>query len=234
MNPLEFIKEIKVLIFDSSASWGTVLAKFITLIVFLIIVDMSFNFTYNLQVSNKLSQLEKISTLKEDYKEDTLKLGEIKKIENGIFEKEHYSEFFFRVFSKISFPQDTKHQKTDQKNKPIIITTKPIFSLFWMAFSSNYVLAIIFPFLFFLPVYNKEIRSVNGMAGWIASLVMIGGMITIVTWISFQIPLILDNPIWNYILNFLIHTLFWGLIIKFGNNKKTTANTRYNGAGHLA
>jgi hypothetical protein len=227
MNPLEFIKHIKELIFDSSASWGTVLAKFITLIVFLIIVDMSFNFTYNLQVSNKLSQLEKISTLKEDYKKDALKLVEIKKIENGIFEKEHYSELFSRIFSKISFPQETKHQN----NTPIIKTTKPIFSLFWMAFSSNYILAIILPFLFFLPVYNKEIRTANGIAGWTASLVMIGGMIAIVTWISFQIPLIFKNPIWNYILNFLIHTLFWFLVIKFGNKKKTITNSHLDIAG---
>jgi hypothetical protein len=220
MNPLEFIKEIKELIFDSSASWGTVLAKFITLLVFLVVVDMSFNFTYNLQVSNKLSQLEKISTLKKDYKKDTLKLVEIKKIENGIFEKEHYSEFFSRIFSKISFPQETKIQKTHQNNTASIKTTKPIFSLFWMAFSSNYALVIILPFLFFLPVYNKEIRTANGIAGWTASLVMIGGMIAIVTWVSFQIPLVFDNPIWNYILNSLVHTFFWFLIIKFGKNKK--------------
>lgn len=225
MNPLEFIKEIKELIFDSSASWGNVLAKFITLIVFLTIVDMSFNFTYNLQVSNKLSHLEKISILKTQYKEDSVKLIEIKKIENGIFEKEHYSEFFSRIFSKISFPQETRIQNTPQNNTPNIKTNKPIFSLFWMAFSSNYALAIILPFLFFLPVYNKEIRTANGIAGWTASLVMIGGMIAIVTWISFQIPLIFDNPIWNYILNSLIHTSFWFLIIKFGKNKKTTANS---------
>jgi hypothetical protein len=231
MNPLEFIKQIKELIFDSSSSWGTVLAKFITLIVFLIIVDMAFNFTYNLQVSNKLSQLEKISILKAEYKEDTLKLIEIKKIENGIFEKEHYSEFFSRIFSKISFPKETKLQKTHQNNTPIIKTTKPIFSLFWMAFSSSYILSIILPFLFFLPVYNKEIRTVNGMAGWTASVVMILGMIAISTWISFQIPLIFGNPIWNYILNFLIHTLIWILIIKFGINKKTTANKRYKQFG---
>jgi hypothetical protein len=224
MNPLEFIKHIKELIFDSSASWGTVLAKSITLIVFLIIVDMSFNFTYNLHVSNKLSQLEKISTLKKDYKEDALKLVEIKEIENGIFEKEHYSEFFSRIFSKIYFHQETKLQKTHQ-NTPIIKTTKPIFSLFWMAFSSNYLLSIILPFLFFLPVYNKEIRTVNGIAGWTASLVMIGGMIAIVTWISYQIPLIFENPIWNYILNFLIQTLFWFLVTKFGNKKKSIANS---------
>jgi hypothetical protein len=45
-------------------------------------------------VTNKLL-IEKFQHLKKDYKEDALKLVEIKKIENGISEKEHYSPFSY-------------------------------------------------------------------------------------------------------------------------------------------
>jgi len=219
MNPLDFIKNIKELIFESSTSWGTLIAKLISLLVLLVVIDISFNFTYNLDTSNKLNQLEKIVSLKTEYKTDSIKTIELNRIENEIFSKEHYSESLPRIFSKISLPQFTNDQKINHNKNETTITTKPIKSLFWMAFSSNYLLAIIVPFLIFLPLYNKESRTGNGIAGWISSLVMIGGMIALITWIAFQIPLIWKNPIWNYILNFLIHTLFWFLIIKLGNDK---------------
>lgn len=95
-----------------------------------------------------------------------------------------------------------------------------------MVLSSNYLLAIMIPFVIFLPLYDKNSRSGNGIAGWISALAIFGGIISLITWISYQIPLIWNNPIWNYILNFLIHTLFWVLIIKLENdkNKKTNAN----------
>ena len=227
MNPLEFIKHIKELVFDSSTSWGTLIAKFISLLVLLVIIDISFNFTYNLHTSNKLSQLEKITSLKTEYKTDSTKTVEINRIENEIFVKEHYSEFLPRIWSRISFKKEIKDQKINHNNTETITTTKPIKSLFWMAFSSNYLLAIMIPFVIFLPLYDKNSRSGNGIAGWISALVMFGGMISLITWIAYQIPLIWNNPIWNYILNFLIHTLFWILIVKLGNdkNKKTNANT---------
>ncbi|CAI8166970.1 MAG: Uncharacterised protein [Bacteroidota bacterium] len=102
MNPLEFIKHIKDLVFDSSTSWGTLIAKFISLLELLLIIDMSFNFTYNLHTSNKLSQLEKITSLRTEYKTDSIKIVEINRIENEVFDKEHYSEFLPRILTIIS------------------------------------------------------------------------------------------------------------------------------------
>lgn len=220
MNPLEFIKEIKELIFDSNTSWGKLIAKLISLFVLLLIIDFSFNFTYNLHTSNKLSQLEVISSLKESYKTDSTKIKEINKIENTIFNKEHYSEFFPRLFSEISFNIKTKDQKIPQINTETITTTKPIRTLFWMTFSSNYLLVIIMPFMIFLPIYDKKSRSGNAIAGWITALVIFGGIASLITWISYQIPLIYNRPYLNYILNFLIHTFFLILSVAFSSDKK--------------
>lgn len=227
MNPLEFIKSIKELVFDSSTSWGNFIAKFISLIVLLVVVDISFNFTYNLHTSNKLSQLEKITYLKTKYITDSINTVEIIKIENDVFDKEHYSDFLPRIWSKISFKKATTDQNSTHNKTETTRTTKPIKSLFWMTFSSNYLLAIMLPFLIFLPIYDKNARTLNGIAGWISALVMFGIIMTLITWISYQIPWWWDNPNWTYLANFLIHTLFWILIVKLGNdkNKKTNANT---------
>ena len=227
MNILDYIKEFKDYIFDESTSWGNVIAKFISLFVFLVFIDLCLNFSYNLDVQNKLSQIEKISRLKSKYKNDSIYILKIRKIENNIFNKEHYSDFLPRILSEISFNQETIDQNINQSNTANKTTKNPIKDVFWMTISSSYLLLIIFPFLLFLPVYDRNARTGNGIAGWVSSLVMIGGMILLITWIAYQIPWPWNNPTWTYIVNFLIHSLFWFLIIKLGNdkNKKTNANT---------
>ncbi len=211
---IESIKHVKDLIFDSSKSWGIITARLISLFALLIILDLSFNFTYNLHTSNKLSQLEKITLLKTEYKTDPTKTAEIKRIEKEVFSKEHYSEFLPRFFSKIYLSQITEDQITEN-----ITSNSSSKSLFWMAFSSNYLFAIILPVLIFMPLFSRSSRNANGITGWISSLVMIGGMVTLITWISYQIPLIWNNPIWNYILNFIIHTIFLVLASKYNKTK---------------
>jgi len=219
MNPIEFFKQIKELLFDNSTSWGKFIAKFISIIVFIVLFDILLSFSYNLHIENKLDQLEKITSIKFEYKKDSIKNIKIIKLENEILNKEHYSEFLPRIFSKISFTQDTEPQKINQNITDKNNTIKPIFSIFWMTLSSNYLIIIVFPFLLFLPAYNKESRSGNGIASWISSLVMLLLMISSVTWISYQLPVVSINPIGNYILNFLIHTFFWVLVIISGKDK---------------
>lgn len=75
-----------------------------------------------------------------------------------------------------------------------------------MVFSSNYLLAIILPILLFLPLYSKDGRSGSAILGWFASLIMIGTVGVITTWISYKIPIIWNNVKYNYILNFLMHS----------------------------
>jgi hypothetical protein len=220
---IESIKHFFNLLFDNSKSWTFRAAAGISILGFLVLTDLLLNFSYNLHTNNKINQLEKIQSIKKDYKSDSLKLNKIVTLENKVLNKEHYTEFLSRNLSKISFKTIIKDQNINQSTNETITTTKPIKSLFWMAFSSNYLLAIILPFLIFLPLYNSDSRSGSGILGWFASIIVIGTMGALVTWISYQIPLIWNNPIWNYTLNFLVHTLFWILIFKL--NKKTNANT---------
>jgi len=220
---IESIKHFFNLLFDNSKSWTFRAAAGISIIGFLVLTDLTLNFSYNLHTNNKINQLEKIQSIKKDYKSDSLKLNKIVILENKVLNKEHYTEFLSRNLSKVSFKPDIKDQNVTQSTNETTTTIKPIKSLFWMAFSSNYLLTIILPFLIFLPLYNSDSRTGTGILGWFASIIMIGAMGALVTWISYQIPLIWSNPIWNYILNFLIHTVFWILIVKL--NKKTNANT---------
>jgi len=227
---IESIKHFFNLLFDNSKSWTFRAAAGISILGFLVLTDLTLNFSYNLHTNNKINQLEKIQIIKKDYKLDSLKLNKIVTLENKVLNKEHYTEFLSRNLSNISFKPEIKDQTVNQSTNETTITTKPIKSLFWMVLSSNYLLLIILPFLILLPIYNRKTRTGSGILSWFASLIMIGAIVALITWISYQIPWFWDNPIWTYVANFLIHTLFLILIIKIGNeqNKKTNANNVYN------
>jgi hypothetical protein len=222
----DIFKHLIDLIKDKTTSWGFKTALFISVISILFLGDYYLGFSYNYYLNNKIEQLEKINNLKINYEADSLTVVSLSKMEQRVFEKKHYSDRIAQLFIKDSI------DSIDSKNTDIIINNenqttdnhlyikeKPIRSLFWMTLSSNYLFAIILPFLIFLPLYSKDGRKTSAIAGWFASIIMIGIVAAVSTWISYQIPLIWDKPIWNYSLNFLIHSIFWFIIFKLNNNK---------------
>ena len=223
----DIFKHFIDLIKDKTTSWGFKTAIFISVIGLIIASDYYLGFSYNYHLNNKIEQLEKISDLKRKYPNDSIILNGLSEMERKVFYKKHYSDELSRLFLKDTIKSVTSEiidLNYSAKNKTI--TKNSIRSIYWMTFTSNYLLVIILPFLIFLPLYSKDGRKANTIAGWFASLIMFGIFGAISTWVAYQIPLIWNNPIWNYILNFLIHSLFWFLIIKLGNDKtkKTNAN----------
>lgn len=226
---IEGIKNIVELFLDKSKHWTLRAGVFISVIGVLFILDFTLDLSYNYYVSRKLENLEKIQILKKDYSTDDLKLKKILFLEEKIMSKKHYSEF---IFPDLSFPDfsfsslknSTIAKTTDQNPTKIVIpktkTNNPnIRSYFWMLISSNYLFVIVFVIMIFLPLTGKEQRTLKSISGWFAGLVVFSLIIIFVTWISFRIPLINNEPIYNYILNFIIHTLFIVLIAKNNNNK---------------
>ena len=102
----------------------------------------------------------------------------------------------------------------NNRPKPIIIST------FWMTFSSSYSLLIIWPILLFLPFLPDQKKQKGFFYGWLAMNIIWAGLITLITVIAFQIPIIAKNPTYNYWLNFVIHSLFLWLLFYLTRNKK--------------
>ena len=184
---------------------------FVISIFVLFTCDYFFDFSYDYHLSNKIEKLESIDKLKKIYKSDSLKLLKLTKIEDIIFERTHYSERFrgldlkeLKIFEK---------SETIESSKPVIkndntIINKPIRSYFWMMFSSNYILIIILILLFFLPINFEQHRKGAELLGLIAGIILVFFLILFITWLSFRIPLIYGKPLYNYILNSLIHIVF--------------------------
>lgn len=219
---IESFKEIIHLFTDKSKSWGYKTAVFISIIGVVFLVDFCFNVSYNITLNNKISQLEKIQKLKIGYSNDTLKLKKIEQIENQVINKVHYTDYIkenlFESPNIKIVPKTVASSTKNQIKKASI--TKPSFSLFWMVITSNFLLIIILPFLIFMPLFPSTKITSEVLLGWFASLVFISGIICFITWISYQIPLVLNNPNYNYILNFIIHMAFMILIARMNKNKQ--------------
>lgn len=214
----DIFKHFIDLIKDKTTSWGLKTALFISILGFIFLSDYYLGFSYNYHLNNKIEQLKEIRELRSLYNADSSTSQELLKIEKRVLERKHYSDRILNFTSKDSSTDKKLNLESEHSDK--IFQTDPNRSVFWMVLSSNYLMAIILPFLIFLPIYNSDTRTGTGLLGWFASLVMIAVVGIIVTWIAYQIPLISNRPIYNYILNFVIHTVFWAIVVKLSKDKR--------------
>ena len=212
---LDYFKHVSDLIFDNSKSWGRRTSILFSLIFLLLLADFAFNITFNIYTENKLTQLDKITKLKKDYQSNSSRLNEIKKLENEIFRREHYSEFLNRNFINLIKSNkksgNESYEINDKRSLPLMIL------------SSNTILIIIVFFILILPIFGgQEARQSDFFIGFFSSLLFISFLIGIVTIISYQIPLIKNNPKFNYLTNFIIQIIFYWILYKIFKNKDNT------------
>ncbi|MBD0723901.1 hypothetical protein B6A10_01770 [Flavobacterium sp. L1I52] len=175
-------------------------------------------------MSNKIEKLESINNLKKIYKTDSLKIVELTELENCIYNRKHYSDRLrnldlnqLNIFKK---SDKTEIKRSVIKNKNITIK-KPIRSLFWMVLTSNYFFIIMIIGLIVMPFTGSVHRELKNVLGAISGIIIIIGIIYLITWIAYKIPLLWNRPYLNYILNLLIHSPFIYLIFwwnKAGKN----------------
>lgn len=119
----ESINSFFTTIFDKSKSIGHRTAVLLSTIGFFMILEFVFNFTYDIYISNKLSNLKTIYELKEVYKNDSVEIENLNSVERRILNRWHYSEFL-PFFNYSRSPQtDTIKIKTIQTidSKPLML-----------------------------------------------------------------------------------------------------------------
>ena len=190
----------------------------------LITSDYFFNFTYDYHLNNKIEKLESLNKLKKIYESDSLKIVELTEVENRIFNRTHYSD----RLRNLDLNQINIFKKSDTTEiiNPVIkndntTINKPIRSVFWMVLTSNYFFFILIIGLIIMPFTGSVHRELKNVLGSIAAIILLIGIIYLITWIAYKIPLLWNRPYLNYILNFLIHSPFIYLIFwwnKAGKN----------------
>jgi hypothetical protein len=223
---IEGIKNIIELFLDKSRHWTLKAGVFISVIGLLFVLDFMFNLSYNYFINNKLENIEKLQVIKKGYSDDTLKLKKIEELEENVINEKHYSESFFLSFNsfKKSIIPNTTDQNVDNKNTPKNATNKKnIRSPFLMLLTSNLLFLILLIILVFRPFFDKELKSLKTLSSWFASMTILITIITITVWLSFQIPILYNQPIYNYVLNFILHViLIIGIVKIFGKNGTIT------------
>ena len=223
---IEGIKNIIELFLDKSRHWTLKAGVFISVIGLLFILDFMFNLSYNYFINNKLENIEKLQIIKKGYSEDTLKLKKIQELEENVLNEKHYTESFFLSFNSLkkSIIPNTTDQNVDNKNIPKNATNKKnIPSPFLMLLTSNLLFLILLIILIFRPFFDKELKSIKTLSSWFASITVLITLITITVWLSFQIPIFYNQPIHNYVLNFILHViLIIGIVKIFGKNGTIT------------
>lgn len=207
---LDGIKYIYEIILDQSKHWTLKSALFISVIALLFILDYTLSVSYDNYTANKLGNLVRITALKKSYENDTTKLQEILRMEKDVINRKHYSEyvssFFYMLVPKINY-LTTEIKNIDIDEKTLIIDKNDTRSYFWMLLSSNLFLLILAVILLFSPFTSSDKITLASLLGWFASLVILLLIIGIITWVSFKIPLINKQPIYNYSLNGFLQLL---------------------------
>jgi len=146
-------------------------------------------------------------------------------LENQVYKRRHYLD----RFRNLNLNQINIFKKSDKPKikKPVINTDNTIYnkqtrSLFWMISTSSYFLIGLIIVLIIMPFTSYVHRQSNNIIGNIALIILIFGIIYLLTWIAYKIPLKLDKPYLNYVLNFLIHSYIIYLI--FFRLNKTEKN----------
>jgi len=210
---------------NKSIHFGLRTSLFIISIFLLSICDYHLNFTYDIHLNNKIEKLESINNLKKIYRTDSLKFLKMTELENQVYKRRHYLD----RFRNLNLNQINIFKKSDKPKikKPVINTDNTIYnkqtrSLFWMISTSSYFLIGLIIVLIIMPFTSYVHRQSNNIIGNIALIILIFGIIYLLTWIAYKIPLKLDKPYLNYVLNFLIHSYIIYLI--FFRLNKTEKN----------
>lgn len=219
---MTIIDKIINVIFDKSKSIGLRSWVVFLSLIALFTVDYIANFTYDIHVSYKLETLEKINNLKKEYKNDSLYAIQLSTLETEYKERTHYYDYAhdyynrFLNFSISLFKSDNKEIIKSQIKKANTITNNPMRSNLWMFVSSNFFFILLTLFIFITPIFSKELNTKESLLGLSIVLVIVICAMLFANWTAYFIPILFNNPIWNYILNFIIHTTIITIVLIIG------------------
>ncbi len=210
----ETIKNFIDLILDKSKHWTLKLAASISILSLILIIDYNFKLSYNHFIESKLTNLEKIESLKKSFTSNPSKIKSLNKLENEIFYEKHYSELINKLF--ISSPKNikVKPDKTEiTKIKKLntdlnIVKNEPDNRTYLSMFiSTNLIWLIAILIMIALPFTDKQKFNLKTIINLYSTSLIITLMCFGFTWLTFKIPILFGMPFINYCLNFTLHIL---------------------------
>lgn len=141
-------------------------------------------------------------------KEDSLQMGKMLKLSDYKIIDKNYTEYF-HFFDSLRNSQQKVTEKievktTKQPNKRTEVNER---SKLWMFVSANFLFILIAIIMLIASFFTKEQKKGNLIVGVFAFEVILAFIMLLVFWSAYLIPIILNNPLYNYLLNAFIHLI---------------------------
>ena len=192
--------------------------------ILLIFLDNTFSFSYYYNTSQKVTQIKEIN---EGLKDSTFSISEKKKLlklRNDIIEHKTLKDKAYDYLTNLNF--EISDQETSETIETVELEAKRnsrihfITSAWWLVLSFG-IFAIAIPFV--LLTERKDVFTT------LVGFIFMGGFAYLIALLLSKvfsfIPLIDNNPMYNYILNVILSGILLLIMLLAGKKKKTTANT---------
>ena len=184
---------------DKSRKISTKAIVIVLSLLLLAIIDNTFSFSYFYNTSNKVNQLQKISEILKDKTLDKTENEKILLLRKDILTHQTYKDKIYNYLTNLDFDTTEKIDEAEsnqigQRNEYIHLLT----SAWWLLLPIG-LLILLYPYI----IISERKQILNTTIG----LIFLTGLSYLVSLLLSKIfsfiPLIDNNPIYNYILNFI-------------------------------
>ena len=219
---MDFLNSIFHFFTDKTRGLSSKAITTIIVVALIILIDNTLSFSYYYNTENKIEQVLSVNKLLTD---TTLTKTENKKLLNirkDIIDRKTWKDKTWDFVSNMDFrSENSLTENPTEKEIEIPISER---SYLWHFISSSWLIVILMIAFPFVGILDK--KTPFGQA--IGILIILEPFLYGMAWISAKlfsfIPIILNNPTLNYILNAILCLGVFALFGIFGK-KKTTANT---------
>lgn len=186
-------------------------------VVLLIVIDNSLSFTYHYNNTRKIEEIEKLNFIVIDstlLKEEVLQLKELR---SNIINHKTWKDRIYDKIITIDFKTKDNNDVSIVKNDASKATSERDY---WIHFiSSSWILIIL---MIIMPLTIFFDKSSFSLTSFLSIIFVVEPFFYGLSWTFAKafslIPIINNNPIYNYVLNSIIHLLVF-LLIGFMSNK---------------
>ena len=209
---------------DKSRNLSSKAAVIILTLLFLLVLDNTFSFSYYYNTSEKVTQLNEISTILKDTSLSRLERDKLIKLRTNILDHKTFKDRSYDYLTNLNFESSIEISEEEPKKELESIAKTEIIrnykihlltSAWWILLPLG-ILCIVIPFV--LIIERKD--TITTLLGFLF-IIGFGYLVSLILSKIFSyIPLIDQNPIWNYLLNFVLSVLLLSILIIIGKKSK--------------
>ncbi|MCA4809618.1 hypothetical protein IF128_07670 [Empedobacter stercoris] len=198
-------------------------------VILVIFIDNTLSFTYSYNINNKIEHVEKLNSIIKDTSLSKKEKAILKELRNNVLNHQTLKDIAYDKYTSLDFKSKEVVQKPIVKNEK---KSKLKERNYWIHFISSSWLIIISMLVVPFVGYTKNSSFFYYI---FIIIIFVEPILYFISWTFAKtfslIPIILDNPTLNYILNAILHLLVFltlGFIINKFNKKKTEILSQMN------